>query len=161
MLVNSKALLLSLIIGGVSLSLAGTSLAATNHDHSHAKGAHALELNAGERWATDAPLRKAMGLLNESMRHALPAIDENTLTDEQYKKFAEKIRGEVAYMVQNCKLPAEADAQLHLIIAKLLAGAENMAEQPAVRRDGAIKVLGALNDYANYFADPDFSLIKH
>lgn len=102
-----------------------------------------------------------MGTLNESMRQTLPAIHENTLAGAQYVQLAEQIRGEVAYMIKNCKLAAAADAQLRLIIAKLLAGADTMAEQPAARRDGAVKVLGALNDYASYFAAPDFTLTEH
>lgn len=161
MSINSKALLLSFILGSASLSLAGISLAATTHDHAQAEGTHALQLNAGERWASDAPLRKAMGTLNESMRQALPAIHENTLADAQYVHLTEQVREEVAYMIENCKLAAEADAQLHLIIGKLLAGADSMAGQPSVRRDGAVTMLGALHDYASYFADPGFTPIEH
>ena len=63
MFVKSKFFLLSLILGSTSLGIAGASLAATTHDHSQAEGVHALQLKAGERWATDAPLRKAMGAL--------------------------------------------------------------------------------------------------
>lgn len=36
-----------------------------------------------------------------------------------------------------------------------------MAEQPAARRDSAVRVHGALNDYASYFAAPDFTLIEN
>lgn len=161
MLTKSKALLLSFILGSTSLSMAGASLAATTHDHSPTAGAHALELNAGERWTTDAPLRKAMGTLNESMRRALPSIHESTLAEAQYVQLAEQIRQEASYMIANCKLAPEADAQLHLIIGKLLAGADIMAEQPSARSDGAVMVIGALSDYASYFADPGFTQIEH
>ncbi len=71
------------------------------------------------------------------------------------------MRGQVAYMVENCKLSAEADAQLHLIIAQLLAGADAMSGAPAGQRDGAVTVVGALGDYATYFADDSFKPLEH
>lgn len=161
MFVKSKCILLSLILGSMSLGIAGASLAATTHDHSQAEAMHALQLNAGERWATDAPLRKAMGALNESMRQSVAAIHENRLAEAQYVQLAEQVRRDVAYMVEHCKLPAEADAQLHLIIAKMLAGADSMAGETSTQRDGAIMLMGALSDYASYFADPGFTPIEH
>ena len=118
-------------------------------------------MKAGERWATDAPLRKAMGALNESMRQSVAAIHENRLADAQYVQLAEQVRREVAYMVEHCKLPAGADAQLHLIIGKMLAGADSMAGETSTQRDGAIMLMGALSDYASYFADPGFTPIEH
>lgn len=156
-----EALVLALILGSGTLGYAGASLAASGHDHGHAESEQELQLDEGKRWATDAPLRKAMGTINESMRQALPAIHENRLDDAQYVQLAEGIRAQVAYMVENCKLSAEADAQLHLIIARLLAGADSMAGAPAERRNGAVSVLGALEDYASYFADDDFTPIAH
>lgn len=156
-----QALLLALILGSGTLSYAGASFAATGHDHGHGEGTQTLQLDEGTRWATDAPLRKAMGAINDHMRQSLPAIHQNRLAEAQYVQLAQEVDAQVAYMVENCKLSAEADAQLHLILAQLLAGAENMAGAPAARRDGAISVLGALGDYAEYFADEDFVPIKH
>ena len=72
------ALALAIILAG-TLGHAGTSLAATSHDHGHGEGAPALQLDAGKRWATDAPLRQAMGTINNDMRQALPAIHEDRL----------------------------------------------------------------------------------
>jgi hypothetical protein len=55
--------------------------------------------------------------------------------------------------VQNCKLEPEADAQLHIVIAELLAGAEAMqGKEPGVaRRAGAKRVVKALNAYGEHF----------
>ncbi|MNT72496.1 hypothetical protein D3C72_2111030 [compost metagenome] len=66
-------------------------------------------------------------------------------------------------MVKHCKLEPQADAQLHLIIAELLAGADSMAGKTPdqARRNGAVKVLGALQSYAEYFADSSFKTIQH
>ena len=66
-------------------------------------------------------------------------------------------------MVANCKLGTQADEQLHIIIADLLAGAEQMAGKvkQAKRMDGAVKVIGALDNYSKYFDDPGFQPIAH
>ncbi len=131
MIRKPHALALAIILAG-TLGHAGTSLAATSHDHGHGEGAPALQLDAGKRWAT-----------------------------ARYGELAETVRGQVAYMVENCKLSAEADAQLHLIIAQLLAGADAMSGAPAGQRDGAVTVVGALGDYATYFADDSFKPLEH
>lgn len=41
------------------------------------------------------------------------AIHSNQLADEKYAALATKVTNEVAYMVENCNLEPEADAQLH------------------------------------------------
>lgn len=158
MYLSSRTVFLALILGGPSVGLAGASLAAESlvtGDHQHGSAVHELQLNAGEKWATDAPLRKAMGSLNEAMRAALPEIHENRLGEASYVQLASLINDEVAFMIKHCKLTPEADAQLHLIIAQMLAGADSMAGKAGeTRRDGAVKVMGALGEYAKYFADP-------
>ncbi|HLD65583.1 MAG TPA: hypothetical protein VJA19_06045 [Pseudomonas sp.] len=152
------ALALAVVLAS-TLGHAGTSLAATSHGHG--EGAQALQLDAGKRWATDAPLRQAMGTINHDMRLALPAIHEDRLPAARYGELAEVVRSQVAYMVENCKLSAEADAQLHLIIAQMLAGTDAMSGAPAGQRDGAVAVVGALGDYATYFADDTFKPLEH
>lgn len=162
MFLDSRALVLPLMLS-MSLGFAGGALATTASTHDHGESHHELQLNAGEKWATDAPLRQAMGKVNTTLHDALPAIHENTLADSGYAKLSEQVNAQVAYMVENCALPPAADAQLHVIIASMLAGAEVMASDTATdnRRNGAIKVLGALNDYAQYFDDPGFEPISH
>lgn len=159
---NPRAVILALILGATSLSFAGPSLAAKTA-HQHGAAEHELQLNAGEKWATDAPLRKAMGALNGAMQTSLPTIHDNQLGDAQYDQLAVRVNAEVAYMVKHCKLEPQADAQLHLIIAELLAGADSMAGKTPdqARRNGAVKVLGALQSYAEYFADSAFETIQH
>lgn len=165
MRVNSKVLGLSLVLGAASWALTGVSFAATahehGHEHGHAETDQALSLQAGQRWATDAPLRKAMGTINTALGQSLAAIHEDRLSEAQYVQLAELVRGQVAYMVEHCKLPSEADAQLHLIIARLLAGADGMAATGPAQRKGAITLVGALNDYPRFFADPEFTPLKH
>lgn len=157
-----RTVLLTLLLAGPALSFSGTSLAAASA-HQHEAAAPALQLNAGAKWATDAPLRKAMGALNGAMQAALPQIHDNTLEAAQYDQLVVRVNDEVAYMVKHCQLEPAADAQLHGVIAELLAGATSMAgkTQGVTRREGAVSVLGALDSYATYFADASFEPIEH
>lgn len=149
----------------LSLAIAPALAASTapDHDHGHAAHGTALQLNAGKQWETDAALRKAMGEIRRSMTQSLHAIHENRLSAKEYGGLAKKVEGAVGEIVANCKLPPAADAQLHLVVADLLAGAEQMAgkSKQGRRMDGATKVIGALDNYGKYFADPGFHPIAH
>lgn len=110
--------------------------------HDHAAGEAKLVLNHGKKWPTDAPLRQGM----EKIRAAVTA-------EKNYEVLAKKINAEVAGIVQDCKLEPEADAQLHIVIADLMAAAEVMegkvkGEAP---RQGAVKAVKALNAYGKHF----------
>lgn len=132
--------------------------AAAAHDHGAAVGQ--LQLNAGKKWATDAPLRQGMGSIRQAMAHSLHAIHANRMTDKEYAALSLKIKRNVEAIVAGCKLPPDADAQLHIVVAELLDGAEQMAGKPQPM-DGAIKVIGALDNYGKYFNDPGFKPIRH
>ena len=124
------------------LAFAGPAAAAgESHEHGHGAAEAKLVLNHGKKWQTDAPLRKGM----ENIRAVLA-------TRQKPEAMAELVNAEVAYIVQNCKLPEDADAQLHLIIAELLAGAEAMKGEHA--REGAERVTKALDEYGRFFDHP-------
>ncbi|MDP3513198.1 MAG: hypothetical protein Q8S20_10650, partial [Sulfuritalea sp.] len=140
-------------LGVIGLAVAGSALAAGNaaHDHGHAVvETTKLELNAGKKWETDAALRKAMESIRHTMAASLHDIHENRVSAAAYGKLAHKVEDEVGQIVANCKLEPRADAQLHLIVAELLDGAEQMAGKPkqAKRMNGAVKVIGALEKYS-------------
>lgn len=150
----------------LAFSLATTPVLAAgtaDHGHDHAPAPAALSLNAGKKWPTDAPLRKAMDGIRTAMDASLHPIHAGKFTAAKYGALAKTIRGEVGNMVSNCKLEPRADAQLHLIVAQLNEGAEVMAGEVKRTRpiDGAVKVLGALENYGNYFDDPSWKPIKH
>lgn len=151
----------------ISLAVTTPAFAANNaaHDHGNAHDAAPtmLELNAGKKWETDAALRQAMGNIRQAMANSLHAIHENRLSAKGYNALAGKVEGAVSDMVANCKLGTRADEQLHVIIADLLAGAEQMAGKvkSAKRMDGAVKVIGALDNYGKYFDDTGFKPIAH
>lgn len=146
-----------------SLAATGPAPAANNTVHDHGEAPVTLQLNASKKWETDAALRKAMGDIRQAMVAALHVIHENRLSAKGYDTLAHKVENAVSYMVANCKLGTKADEQLHIIIADLLAGAEQMAGKvkPIKRMDGAVKVIGALDNYGKYFNDAGFKPIEH
>lgn len=156
-----------LLLGALCMSIAGTSLAATPaaqaHKHEHGAATAKLQLNAGKKWETDAPLRQAMANIRQAMAGALHDIHENRLSANGYSKLAQKVEAEVGNMVANCKLGTQADEQLHIVIAELLGGAEGMAGKVkgGKRQNGAVQVIGALEKYATYFDDAGFKPIEH
>jgi len=148
----------------VALGLSGAALAATGaaaHDH----GGHQvkLALDNGKKWATDEPLRKGMASIRASVEGSLHEIHEGKLDAAGYNALADKVGAQVGGIVAECKLEPKADAQLHVVIAQMLEGVEAMqGKQKKVKRQaGAVKVLTALEQYGNYFDDPNWKAIQH
>jgi hypothetical protein len=130
---------------------------AEQHDHHDVSGLE-LQLNAGQKWQTDAPLRQAMSNIGQTINTALDDIHNNQLDAAGYAAIAEHVNQQVAYMIENCQLDAQADAQLHIVLARLIDSAQRMQKHSDVKekRQGAVQLLGALNNYATYFNDEDF-----
>lgn len=157
---------LNALLLAAGFAFAATTCAAPTHSHeAHAEhGAPAtLQLNDGKKWETDAALRQAMDSLRQIMAASLPEIHESRLPVAGYSALARKVDSEVGNIVSNCKLEPKADAQLHLIVADLLTGSEQMAGKvkKAKRQDGVVKVVGALEKYASYFDHPNFKPLLH
>lgn len=142
------------LAAAVALVFAGPALAARGaHEHGHQAGEAKLVLNQGKKWQTDAPLRQGMENIRAAFAADVEAIDTNKQSPQKFEALAAKVNGEVAGIVQNCKLEPEADAQLHLVIAELMGGAEAMEgkEKGVSRRAGAERVAKALNAYGKHF----------
>ena len=140
------ALLLS-----AALAAPMASIAASAHDHGSA-APQQLQLNAGKKWDTDAPLRQAMAAVHQSVTQILPAAHEGKATAANYDAFGQAIDQQIAYMVENCKLPADADAQLHIVVAELMAGAEAAQGKQGdnQRAAGGVRVARAANAYGQH-----------
>ena len=129
---KSKSIRHGAVAAALALAFAAPAFAAGEvHSHDHAAGEAKLVLNNGKKWQTDAPLRQGM----ENIR----AVVAKGAKDEALAKAVET---EVAGIVQNCKLEPEADEQLHIVIAELMAGAE---------AKDAERVAKALNAYGEHF----------
>ncbi len=135
----------------------------TAHNHRHDGKPAKLQLNAGKKWETDGPLRQSMAEIRQSFARSLKAIHANQLTLARYNELAKNVESSVSRIVAQCKLPPAADAQLHIIVAELMSGAELMFDQANSdrARNGAIKVVEALNRYGQYFNDPGFKRLGH
>ena len=154
-----------------SLTLLATApnLALAQHEHqeqeSHGSGSAVaqLQLKDGQKWQTDAPLRLGMANIRAAFDADHPAIHAGKQTDAQYAALATHIDQQVQSIVANCHLPADADANLHLVIADILEGVEAMEgkSKKMKRQAGALKVGGALEKYASHFDHPGWQPLKH
>ena len=106
-----------------ALVAAGPALAARPaHEHAHDATEATLQLNAGQKWDTDAPLRAGMRDIRQAMAAALNPIHAHKMSAQAYGKLAKQVQASVGKIVAHCKLPPAADAQLHIVIADLLSG---------------------------------------
>lgn len=161
---SALAAALGLFFGSAASGAWAASSAPQAHTHAPAANAGAtLQLDHGKKWAIDAPLAQAMANIRNDIAARLDDIHADRLPAAGYQALAKRVNGEVAYMVEHCRLSPEADAQLHLVVADLLEGASAMENADGHRqpRAGAVTVIGALDHYARYFDDPGFTPIAH
>lgn len=144
----------------LALALAGApqALAAESHAHGHdGHGQPALQLDHGKKWGTDAALRQGMGRIRAAIEARHEGIHANALGAAEYRALGQAIEKQVAYIVANCKLPPEADANLHIVVAELVAAADALQGKGGAKpREGALRAVAALNDYGRFFDDPGF-----
>jgi hypothetical protein len=147
-------------LASLTLLAAAPNHAPAQHEQHEAHGPGGavaqLQLKDGQKWQTDAALRSGMANIRAAFDADHPAIHAGKQADAQYAALATRIDQQVKSIVANCRLPAEADANLHLIVADLLQGISLMrGEDPArSRHDGAALIHGALNAYGKFFDDP-------
>jgi hypothetical protein len=129
---------------------------ANHHGHDSPAGSAGLKLNAGAKWSIDAPLQNGM----QRIHRMVEATSANkTLIPERAIATSNGVMQEVEYLIANCKLSAEADAVLHVLIAELLAGAEALAK-PESSAHGLDQIRQALAQYPRYFDHPDWPSAK-
>ncbi|MDP3153586.1 MAG: hypothetical protein Q8N23_12990 [Archangium sp.] len=144
------------------LGLVPTALAEANDEHAghHPSGPAKLTLNAGKKWQTDATLRTGMITIRDQVQAALPGVHSGKYTKENYLALATSIEGALNTVISQCKLPPDADAQLHLVLADLLAGTATMKAERN-RMAGVVKVIGALKGYGEFFDHPEWKPVVH
>lgn len=150
------AALLALPLG----TMAGTAIAAdAAHSHGHGHEVHGtMELNHGKKWETDAALRQGMGALHQIVSTGLDNVHANALKDDDYKKMSGEIMTQFTYIVENCKLEPEADAQLHILLGNIVQGVETIEGKMSGEKPekGLVKMAEALNSYGSYFDHPNW-----
>lgn len=134
-----------------ALGASAPALAADTHAHGAAAPSK-LTLDHGKKWTTDAPLRQRMGEIRALLAPQLGPIHAGKLPSADYQALGAAVEQKVAAIVAECKLPPDADAMLHLIVADLVAGADIMQGKTAGKpAEGAHKVVTAANAYGRYF----------
>ncbi len=150
--------LIPLILAG---SLAAFPAAGWAQDsHSHGTTAEmTLTLNQGAKWETDEALRTGMSAIREAIAPVIEDVHADRLDAGQYAALADGAEAQVNYIVENCKLPEAPDEQLHLVLAHMLEGIEQL-RAPGSGQQGATAV-EALNAYGEHFDHPDWKGFAH
>lgn len=138
---------------------------AGDHAASDAHDAHGIDQSAvlappeGQRWATDEPLREAMERLRASVEKQLAAQEEGSIDAAGSQALAQTVEREVAYMIENCRLPPKPDAALHVLIARMLSAAHDLKES---RNDAqaASELARILNTYGEHFDHPGWTALS-
>ena len=134
----------------LALGLADPTMAATGHSHEGQGGPIELSLNHGSKWQTDEALRDGMAAARLAMADALDRIHDGHYGPDEYAALARTLEANVDDIVRNCRLPEEADAQLHIVLAAILDGIEAMRTGPD-RVGGAVTIVSALDAYGSHF----------
>jgi hypothetical protein len=156
----SRNRLVSLAVAlGLAVSVSGAALAAGGHER-HGAPETELSLNAGQKWQTDDALRLGMSGMRAQLATALEQIDAGSFTRSDYATLADDLQAQIDYIVTNCKLPEEADAQLHIVLGDVLEGVDAMrsGQNPS---EGASRVARALEAYALHFEHPEWASIEY
>lgn len=155
-LFSYRVLVLLFAVGG-----AGSVVAEDGHHHGHHDAdAGQLQLDDGAKWQTDDALRQGMTGIRNDMAAALPEIHENRLPAGEYDALAMKVNDHLNGIIQNCELPPDADAQLHIVLGEIYVGLEGIREG-SDRRSGAVKIIKALDSYGEYFDHAGWQPIAH
>jgi hypothetical protein len=144
-----------LLVGaGVALGLALSGPVLAGSDHSHpGHGALKLTLNKGQKWETDEPLRKGMSEMRNQIADALGRIHAKQFKSTDYVALADGLQTQVDYVTANCKLPGDADAQLHVVLTQILEGIDAL-RTASHGQQGAKRVAEALKAYGRHFNHP-------
>lgn len=152
-MLNSKRLASTLLAIGLA-GLAGGALASTSHPNDgHGAAVQELRLDQGKRWPTDEPLRQGMSDIRAAMATAFPQIHMGRFSSAQYGALAAKIQERVDHVVGNCRLPEEADAELHVVLVEVVEGVDAM-KSGSDRLGGSMRVIQAIEAYGRHFDHP-------
>lgn len=148
-MLTTRLLMSGLIAFGLALAPTGV-VAAEPHAHA---ATVAIKLDNGKKWPTDEALRQGMGEIRTAISEALGPIHANKFSRGAFDKLAERVQGQIDYVTANCKLPEQADHQLHVVLEQILDGVAVMKADKG-RANGAVKIAQALDLYGSHFNDP-------
>ena len=155
----SKVLVSAVFALALAFGSIGAGSAAEPHSHGDAAAVQ-LKLDTGKKWQTDDALRHGMGEIRQTMAASLKPIHENTFSPAKYEALAADVQKHIDYVVGNCKLPEDADQQLHIVLEQILDGINEM-KSSAQKQQGAIKIVNALGIYGKYFDHAGWTPLAH
>lgn len=130
----------------LALSLGAASPALTQPEErpaAHASHDRHAPPAPGRRWATDAPLRDGMSGLRADMA---------VLAEAAPSQLAEAIDARLDFIIRNCRLPPDADAQLHRVIEGLTEASDRLRAGDG--EGGRAEAAAALGLYGELFDHP-------
>lgn len=140
--------------------------AEVHHDHHQDNASEkdiTLQLDHGKPWATDASLRQGMERIRKAVSIDRPSSVDGALNGGLNKVEAMALSAEIddslAFMFEHCRLAPEADANLHVLLERLMHASNSLKEHPS-SADGMSEVLRVLEIYPRYFAHPEWMPIE-
>lgn len=123
-------------------------------EHATAAPPHRLALDHGRKWKTDEPLRAGMAGIRAALGTLQAPKKQRPIGDADYRDVGLAIEKSVGDIVARCRLPPAADANLHIIVAELVAAADTLQGKTAAKpASGLRQARRALLDYERFFDD--------
>lgn len=148
------------LLAFAAIGLGAEVAVAAGDAHSHASTTSELTLNDGAKWPTDGALRHGMSEIRTLVADALPKVHSGRFLAADYRRLADGLLGQIESIAANCKLPPEVDAQLHLVLARIIDGAEHIKAGKAPM-DGVVAVMGGIDAYGKHFDHPGWQPLDH
>lgn len=155
---NKKICLLTVV--SLLSGLSSFSLFSEEHQHHHENQPSELVLDHGKKWSIDDSLHLGMTKIKHEIEANLDAIHYQQFTTEQYQALAVKLDNHLHFIFENCKLAPAADAQLHVLLARVMGGIDKM-KHAANKKQGAVDIIRALQLYPEFFADSHWQALNH
>lgn len=142
----------------VALALTSPGLAfAQTAAHDHGAGAIEIALNDGAKWQGDQNMLTGMSAIHGTMTANLEAIHAGNLPAEAAGTIAADVQKQLDFMVENCVLEPEVDAQFHIVLGEVMTGVSALKEGEV--EAGATSIVQALNAYGEHFEHPGWQMI--
>ncbi len=164
--IGSRHLALAIVAVMINAITTVEPRAETEHQHNHSGDTQTnsnLKLNQGKKWETDLPLQAGMLKIKQSLESQLSDIHHGKLSDRGYVELSGEISKALETIFKKCKLAPEADAALHVVLTPILSSSAQMKAKISTpkKRQAAITILTALEQYGAFFHHPEWTSIKH
>lgn len=127
--------------------------------HSPAAGSSELTLSNGAKWPTDGEVRHGMSEIRALIAEAAPKVNAGRFHATDCQRLANGILGRVESIAANSRLPQEIDAQLDLVLAQIVDGAERIKTGKAPV-EGVVTVIGGIEAYGKHFDHPGWEPLE-